>query len=454
MKNYFPYPFYQSLRFRFGLLFGLLFLLFLLGVIFFLYGNVKDNLEKSFESRLEGGANLVLQKTDVSPVTLPLPHEEEYFLLTYNNTLKTDTLFNNLPLSAKLLLTDHHSTTTVWRFTKASKILETGGVITIVYELAANELNKSVQQLQLLLFIYVPAAFIISLLSGYFLSGFLLKPISHIITKANQTDLQNEIRLLDEPKTKDELHSLTIALNRMLERIQKQSQQQNAFFASASHELRTPLSNMLTELQVLQLKNIPDAMEVVLQNQTTEVQRLNKLVNDFLLMSQLKSGNVSIHKKLINVSEICIDSIEGLQLKARQQLQTFKITLQPTDGEFKILADEDQLSIIINNLLDNAIKYAQPSSIILIKISQSNENILLQVVNKTNNDIKHVDELKSDFHRRGFYKEGFGLGLWIVDQLVQKNNGRLLLSFDAPYFSAEAIFLPNFKDNSHQHKPA
>ncbi len=440
MKKYFTYPFYHSLRFRFGLLFGLLFLLFLLGVIFFLYGNVKTNLEKSFESRLESGANLVLQKTEISPVIIPLPQGEEYFLLTYNNTQKTDTLFNNLPLSSTQLLAEQHQSATAWRFTKASKTLETNGVITIEYVLSANEFNNSIWQLQLLLFIYVPVAFIISLIAGYFLSGFLLRPISHIIVKARQTDLQNEIRLLDEPKTKDELHHLTVALNRMLERIQKQAQHQNAFFASASHELRTPLSNMLTELQVLQLKDIPAEMQVVFQNQIAEVQRLNRLVNDFLLLSQLKSGNFLIHIELINVSEICIDSIERLQEKAQQRLQTFKINLQPTDGEFRILADKDQLSIIINNLVDNAIKYGQVSTMININISQSDKNISVQIVNKTDNDIKNVDECKSEFHRQGFYKEGFGLGLWIADQLVQKNNGDLLLSFDAPNFSAETIF--------------
>jgi two-component system heavy metal sensor histidine kinase CusS len=286
----------------------------------------------------------------------------------------------------------------------------------------------------------VPVALIISLVAGYFLSGFLLKPISHIIVKANSTSLQNEIKLLDEPSAKDELHQLTVALNRMLQRIQKQSHQQNAFFASASHELRTPLSNMLTELQVLEASDIPADMKIILQNQLSEVRRLSRLVNDFLLMSQLRSTGVSVNSEWNNIVEICLESIERLQDKARQQSQAFKMNLLPADAEFRIMTDKNHLSVIIHNLLDNAIKYGQLSSAIHINISRSDENISFQVVNKTDNEIENAEAFKSEFHRQGFYKEGFGLGLWIVNQLVRRNNGRLTLSFKAPCFFAEFTF--------------
>ena len=439
MKKYFPYPFYQGLRFRFGLIFGLLFLSFLLVIVFFLFSNVKIQLEKSFESRLGSQANIILQKTEISPLTIPLPQENEYFLITYNNSKKIDTLFNNLPAPAKVL-TASNLKTKWWQAIQASRTLETDGVVNVMYALPANELNNDIEQLRLILFIYVPVALLISFISGYFLSGFLLKPIAHIISKANDTSLQNEIQLLKEPKTKDELHHLTVALNRMLQRIQKQSQQQNAFFASASHELRTPLSLMLTELQVLQMSNVPGEIKPVVQNQIEAVQRLNKLVNDFLLMSQLKSGTLILQKENTNIVELITGCSERLMDKMQPRNLSLKINLLPVDGNFDVWADAALLNVIIFNLMENAVKYAKEQTQIEIIAEQKEENIVFNVSNVTDKKIINIEKLTIEFQREDNYKDGFGLGLWIVDQLVKKKNGNLLLSYQHPLFIAQVIF--------------
>ena len=439
MKKYFPYPFYQGLRFRFGLIFGLLFLSFLLVIVFSLFSNVKIQLEKSFESRLGSQANIILQKTEISPLTIPLPQENEYFLITYNNSKKIDTLFNNLPIPAKVL-TASNLKTKWWQAIQASRTLETDGVVNVMYALPANELNNDIEQLRLILFIYVPVALLISFISGYFLSGFLLKPIAHIISKANDTSLQNEIQLLKEPKTKDELHHLTVALNRMLQRIQKQSQQQNAFFASASHELRTPLSLMLTELQVLQMSNVPGEIKPVVQNQIEAVQRLNKLVNDFLLMSQLKSGTLILQKENINIVELITGCSERLMDKMQPRNLSLKINLLPVDGNFDVWADAALLNVIIFNLMENAVKYAKEQTQIEIIAEQKEENIVFNISNVTDKKIVNIEKLTNEFQREDNYKDGFGLGLWIVDQLVKKKNGNLLLSYQHPLFIAQVIF--------------
>ncbi len=423
------YPFYKSIRFRFGLLFNFLLLACLSIIIFLLYENVKTELEKSFQVRLSTGANNVLQKTEVNPITIPLPQSGEYFLISYNNTIHTDTLFNNLP--AKEVDQNIHSISkgADWWFIKTGKTLETGGIITIIYVLPAGSYNTSVGQLQKLLFIYIPIAVVISFVAGYFLSGIFLKPLKNIISKANNTDLTNNIKLLDEPAVKDELHELVDALNRMLKRIEKQSQQQNAFFASASHELRTPLSNMLTELQTIDADNIPQPMQAVIKNQVTEVQRLKKLVNNFLLMSQLKADNFTTNKTNCNIAELCIEIIQSLQSSAHQNKAVFKFELAPPDADFIVLSDKDHLSIILNNLIANAVKYRQADSIIRVSITKNANSISLITENKTDVRIDDVNNLKNEFKRIDLYEEGFGLGLWIADQLLKKNNGELNLSY-------------------------
>ena len=430
-----PYPFYKSLRFRFGLIFGLLFLACLLVVAVFLYKDVQQQLEKSFASTLNIQAKNILQKTDVSPTVIPLPDENEYFLLTYNNTHKTDTLYNNLPS----FILHKTSETQHWRSVQRSKQFETGGIITIVYALKADDLYTALLHLKEILFIYIPVALALSFAMAYWLSGFLLKPITNIINKANKINLQNNIQLIDEPATNDELHQLVVTLNKMLSRIEKQSQQQNAFFASASHELRTPLSNMLTELQVTQLQDVSPQVQTIFHNQVTEVLRLKKLVNDFLLMSQLKAGALHINKTSAAINDVLFDCIEKIKTRAREKNQTFKIEFIPEQEEFIVIIDKMQLQIIINNLLDNATKYGNDNSVIQIIITKTSENISLKIINKTSHNIINPESLVKEFARTDFMKDGFGLGLWITDQLMQMNDKTMLLSSNQNTFCAELM---------------
>ncbi len=433
------YPFYKSLRFRFGLVFGLLFLLFLVAIVLFLYNTVTATLTESFEGRLQSGASLALQKTETSPLVVPLPHSHEFFRLQYTAAARTDTLFSNLPVNQSYPETNGHGETTAGWYTWASREMENGGTLSVIYLLPADELNASVERLGRLLLLYVPAAFVVSLIAGYLFSGFLLSPINRIIFKAQNLDLQQDIRLLEETGTEDELHELTLALNRMLQRIRKQAEEQNAFFASASHELRTPLSVMLTELQVLQQKQRDESFRFVFAHQITEIQRLNKLVNDFLLMSQLRSGSLPVHRETIALLEAVIECMEQVRKKPYYRSQRFRLTVIPADDELSIGFDRTHLTSMVRNLLENAVKYSAPGSLIQIQGKRDKEFILLSIANESLIPVKNVEELTGEFYRQSSYQEGFGLGLWIVQQLAAMNRGSLQLTYEPPFFTAALL---------------
>jgi len=434
-----PYPIYKSLRFRFGLIFGFafLFVLVLTGII--LYSNVKNQFEKSFAARLKTQANLILEETEISPVTIPLPASGEYFRLIYDANGKQDTLFNNLPASKQI---DDQQDTSAWRNILVSKELETGGSIRISYKVAAAELEQDIDNVQIILFLYFPLAFLAALIVGFSLSGFLLRPIENIVTEANHISLQSEIGLLEEPVVRDELHQLTISLNQMLGRIQKQARDQNAFFASASHELRTPLSVMLTELQILQNDEAARAVRPVINSQITEVRRLNKLVNEFLLLSQLKSGALVLNKKPVNLAEVTIEVLEHLSKKALANAQTFKIEMQPEDSAFEIYTDRSHLVTILRNLLENVLKHGLRASAVRIKISEDGGYTTLVIQNQSYSDIKEVAALTAEFKKQDLKSDGFGLGLWIVARLSERIGAGFKIGFTRPDFTAELSFPP------------
>lgn len=441
MKTPDSYPFYASLRFRFGLIFGLVFLCFLLATGFVLYTNVKGQFEKSFAARLQTQGNLILQETEINPLTIPLPASGEYFRMIYDANNKNDTLFDNLPKLLKM--TAQQTDLSPWRFEELSRNLETGGTIRILYVVSAEELVQDMNRLKIILFIYFPISFLAALIVGYFLSGFLLRPIENIVNKANDVSLQNQIILLEEPNINDEIHKLTISLNQMLARIQKQAQYQNAFFASASHELRTPLSVMLTELQTLQTDQTPTAFKPVIINQIAEVQRLGKLVNDFLLMSQLRSGMLISNKSKVNLPEITMEVLERMTAKALLKHQNFKIEVTPEDAQFVISTDRSHLTSILINLFENAIKHGSSDTTILVEIRDLSDETTLIIRNILNSPIQDISLLSQEFNKQDLSNDGFGLGLWIVSRLAEILDADFRIQFSKPDFLARLSFHKN-----------
>jgi two-component system heavy metal sensor histidine kinase CusS len=433
LKKSRTYPFYTSLRFRFGLLFNLLLSALLLGLIVLLYRSTRQELQQNFELRLNAGVAAVLAKTGINPLAVPLPQSGEYYRITYNNTVRTDTLFSNLdtlPLSVP------------GRYGSVSRTVtpETGGIIQVVYALPATAYTTAVQRLRVLLLLYVPAAILLAFAAGYLLSGLLLKPLRSVIRKANSMDLSSDIQLLEVPAVKDEQHELTDALNRMLVRIRKQAQQQNAFFASASHELRTPLSNMLAELQTLDTTGLPENLRLLVQHQVAEVRRLKELVNDFLLMSQLKEGRASAHRVRLDLADLCLDVLAGYEGQARDQALSFRVVFSPEQGVFKAEGDGNHLQVMWKNLVENAVKYSRPGTVVEIGLRREEGTVRLSVQNETDTPVPVQDNLKELFSRADELREGFGLGLWLVNELAQLNGGTLELTGTEKTFIAALHF--------------
>ncbi len=430
MKKQTTSSFHQSLRFRFGLLFNSLLFLCVSIIVYSLYKNAKTELDKSFSLQLSSAANTVLQKTDINPISVPLPKNGEFFRIIYDDKVKKTQLINNLPKD----IADKEK----WKMVSLKKYPENGGTVSVYFALSAENYHSGIQKLRRLLYIYLPIAFLVSFSGGYLLSGFFLRPLRRIVNNANKVDLEH-ITLLSKPQTKDEFYHLTDALNRMLIRIDEQVKQQTAFFTMASHELRTPISNMLTELQIFDRKSLDPVTEKLLDNQEQEVRRMKVLVDNFLWMSQIESGNLRTSKSEIDLAEMILELSQSFKKQTVINHRPFRIDLSPLNGDFKILADRNQVEVVINNLITNAVKYGKSETTIEIKIYQNDKKGII-ISNFTDQMIKNPDHLKGQFLRDTFHKEGFGLGLWISDVLSRKNNANLSLYSSNEKFNARLEF--------------
>src|ERR1700742_797539 len=111
-----------------------------------------------------------------------------------------------------------------------------------------------------------------------------------------------------------------ILMRPLQKRIDEALQQQQNFFGSASHELKTPLAILRTELEVgLRKPGLEEGLRQLLSNQLEEISRLQEIVNEFLVVSQLRVGAPSIYKKPFDLSVLVVKVFNQLLPLLRQK---------------------------------------------------------------------------------------------------------------------------------------
>ncbi|GEM_PF-3294816 len=397
-----------------------------------LYYEFKKTVWNNFDKQMNARASLILNSTTINPRLVPLPQSGENFMIIHTDSYgTTDTLFMPPPKLLNTLQAERHI-----RLEEETS----EGKLSIQYSIPSDEIYKSINKINYVFILAFIAELILAVAIGYWLSGKLIKPVKKVIQLADDTDLQNNTLLLEEPKDKDELKDLVTSFNRMLLRIREQSDLQKTFFASASHELRTPLSIMQTRLQILLHHNsLTGEVRKIYQDQLANVKRMAGMVNDFLLMGELQNGDMQVNKTTCDLSDIITTIIVKNKDRKNVRNLNFKISFIPSHVPFTVKADEDKLYIILNNLITNSLKYSPEASVIDISLHGTKENhMAIRIKNEIREgvtpDISAVK--KSFYHSKPLNGEGAGLGLWIANKLSELNNFNLTLSIKGNTFEA------------------
>ncbi len=209
-----------------------------------------------------------------------------------------------------------------------------------------------------------------------------------------------------------------------------------------SHELRRPITNIktLTESLLLGAKNDPEMAQKFLEQINGEVDRLTKLVNALLNISKIKSGKLSQAKKKINLKSKADESIKLLQPIADKNKT--KITNEIPD-EYQIFADPEQIEHVIQNLIENAIKYSPEGSSIFIRPGPSTGSFKIDDtgIGIAPNEISKIFER---FYRvdRTRAKGSSGLGLSIVKNVIDLHGGKIDVKSEPGKGSSFIIYLP------------
>jgi two-component system sensor histidine kinase CiaH len=220
---------------------------------------------------------------------------------------------------------------------------------------------------------------------------------------------------------------------RMVRRQFTQQQQQQNFMMAVTHELKTPIAVAKLNLETLQKHHLDDTKKQKLLNMTVqEVNRLNSLANNILVSAQLEGGRHVMTIDELNLSELVKSCFTDF--KNRFPDRKWQAEIEP---ELDLSGDPLLLQILVNNLLENAIKYSPREGLIQCRLHQTNKLTVLEVIDQ-GPGIPDTEKHKvfDKFYRIGNENtrtaKGTGLGLYMCHKIAKDHHATIRVTDNMP----------------------
>jgi K+-sensing histidine kinase KdpD len=213
----------------------------------------------------------------------------------------------------------------------------------------------------------------------------------------------------------------------------KFQQQQQNFMMTVTHELKTPIAVAKLNLETLQKHALEEAKRQKLMQMTLqEVNRLNTLVNNILVSAQLEGGRYRISNEELDFSELAKSCFSDF--KNRFPDRPWQSAIVP---EIDIKGDPLLLQILVNNLLENAVKYSPKDGTIQCKLHEAGKQVILEVIDQ-GPGIPDDEKTKvfEKFYRIGNENtrtaKGTGLGLYLCHKIAKDHKASIRVTDNMP----------------------
>ncbi|HLD54498.1 MAG TPA: ATP-binding protein [Sediminibacterium sp.] len=223
----------------------------------------------------------------------------------------------------------------------------------------------------------------------------------------------------------------------------KFSAQQQNFMMAITHELKTPIAVAQLNLETLQKRKLEeDKQQKLIANTLQEANRLNTLCNNILFTSQLDAGGYSVNFQELNLTDIVETCVDDCKSRFPERVITEAI-----EENRLMQGDPFLLQMLVNNLLENALKYSPKNMPIHVSLSfTANKNVLS--IADLGQGIADQEKKKvfDKFYRSGSENtrkaQGTGLGLYLCKKIAETHNGYISVTDNQPNGS---IFTVLFK---------
>jgi two-component system, OmpR family, phosphate regulon sensor histidine kinase PhoR len=242
----------------------------------------------------------------------------------------------------------------------------------------------------------------------------------------------------------EEQEKLTLAVNKL----SLLDQQQKQFIGNVTHEFKTPLTSIKAYLDLLEMYPDDDnLMETAITNIKSETNRLYEMVDKVLQLSTLEKYDFEYKPEIIDIKQMTLSVLESLNGKMNKFGIHLVTDLIPAD----VKADKDCMTIILINLLDNAIKYNNTNGKIFVKNYIHNNHVFIEITDTGIGIPKEaVTRIFEPFYtvdkNRSRQSGGAGLGLSLVKKYTDKQGGSITLKNTDANGTTFQISFPEYKE--------
>ena len=242
-----------------------------------------------------------------------------------------------------------------------------------------------------------------------------LKPLNNMKEQMMLLDANNLTSRLTIPLPPSELEDVINQFNALLKRLETSFTREQRFTSDVAHELRTPIAEIRNMAEVA-LKWPEDASlsKGFYQDVLTSSLQMQQLVVNLLSLARSENGLIELEPKELNLKQLMLDSWQHVKADAVNKRLTFECEIPES---LHIMTSHAEFSLIINNLLSNAVHYSPENGVIQVTIEQHNHCLTLNIKNPTDNlehsDINHLfDRLwQKNKSRTSSLHSGLGLSL-------------------------------------------
>ncbi len=277
------------------------------------------------------------------------------------------------------------------------------------------------------------AALVVAMLLILLVSRTLTRPLTELAGAAEDIAAGNYSRRVGF-RGQDEIGMLGSAFDRMAEAVERARKTQRDFLANVSHELKTPLTSLLGFSQAMVDGSLWSEVERVRAATIIheESERVLRMAQELLDLARVEAGSISMHITAVDLAGQLQQELEMVRPRALKRRLELSLAV-PADIP-PVAADPERLHQILDNLLDNAVKYAPESSTVTAVVRLSGGAVETIVSNPAAAHRPDPDRMFDRFYRadpsRSAAAGGVGLGLSISRELAAAMKGRLWADFD------------------------
>ena len=213
---------------------------------------------------------------------------------------------------------------------------------------------------------------------------------------------------------------------------EKTEQERRDFVSNVSHELRTPLTSMRSYLEALEdgAWKDPEIAPHFLQVTLEETDRMIRMINDLLNLSKMDSGNAQMQMELVNFNNLVNFVLDRFDMMVTSQDKDYQIKREFTKRDLWLEIDTDRLIQVIDNIMNNAIKYSPDGGTITVRLIETHNHIILSITDEGMGiPRKDLNKIFDRFYRvdkaRARQQGGTGLGLAISREVLKAHGGSI-----------------------------